>query len=323
MIVEHEKDTFFFEKENLHNYLSSLTVYSKYRNHPTLSSEDIRLHSFSLLSSLLRNKYTFTIDYKGQCQALVSIQHVKWDSSHFNMPMARIFIFSCENINPNALGDCIMYAVKKYSELHGCKHYSVDVDIDNYCVLNVLIGLGFEIMDFKKTFSSSFIEKIPSYERFLNRVRQYNSNDESRVLELIDNAGFETRYTRDRYLNSRLSSGVYTEWMLSLINMFPDHRNAFVYEVNGGVEACGAVGEVDLNDCNVNRCFAGNSIYASSRKGVGGYAPLLYQLSKDAISRYGLIESTISLNLTSALRVVEGLRPNKFTSVCSLRYFSL
>ena len=263
----------------------------------------------------------FFVMSSGEVIALCVAVRSVWESGYFDVPMARLHCFSSSNFDTDLLSVIVNKTIQHAFESSGICHFSIDVDVDNYKVLNCLSGSGFEILDLKRTYFTNKLGANPEFSRSVARVRDYTDADADTVREIIAAARFETRFTRDRFLSRDASDALYQQWFLNLVKDSGLGSHVVVFERMGRVVGCGGIGEMSFSRYGIDRKMRTGSLYACSSEGVGGYAPVLYRLTSDAIASHGLVETTVSLNNASAVRVVEGVRPNRSTTSYAMRRF--
>src|SRR5690606_11960909 len=84
-------------------------------------------------------------------------------------------------------------------------------------------------------------------------------------------------------------------------------NNILVFEKSGKVLACGISSPRSLKPYGIEKTIGVGGLYVSSPDSVGGYYPLAYQLTADALETYGLMETTTSANNNAACRVLDSL----------------
>lgn len=301
---------------------SGLEFYSRFRYHPGFSSDDVSRMSAIDFSLLFNDENIgFFVMSSGEAVALCVAVKSVWESGYFDVSMARLYCFSSANVDADLLSVLVNKTVNHAFEKSGICHFSIDVDIDNYQVLNCLAGNGFEILDIKRTYFTNKLGVNPEFSRSVARVRDYTEADADIVQEIIAAARFETRFTRDRFLSRDASDALYQQWFMNLVKDSGLGSHVVVFERMGRVVGCGGIGEMSFSRYGIDRKMRTGSLYACSSEGVGGYAPVLYRLTSDAIASHGLVETTVSLNNASAVRVVEGVRPNRSTTSYAMRRF--
>ncbi|HCT41074.1 MAG TPA: hypothetical protein DF427_07890 [Moraxellaceae bacterium] len=263
----------------------------------------------------------FFVMSSGEVIALCVVVKSVWETGYFDVPMARLYCFAAVDFDENLLSELVDKSLRHAFEKSGTCHFSIDVDIDNYKVINSLSGNGFEILDLKRTYFTNKLGTNPEFSRSVARVRNYTDADADVVREIIAAAKFETRFTRDRFLRKDASDALYQQWFLNLVKDSGSGSHVVVFERMGRVVGCGGIGEMSFSRYGIDRKMRTGSLYACSSEGVGGYAPVLYRLTSDAIASHGLVETTVSLNNASAVRVVEGVRPNRSTTSYAMRRF--
>lgn len=299
-----------------------MDFHSRFRRHPGFSSDDVlQISSIDFRSYFSDRNFGSFITSGADVLALCSILENSWEAEFFGIPMARLHCFSSSLVSDEELSLLVGRSVSNAFEKGGIRHISVDVDIDDYKVLNCLSRNGFEILDLKRTYFTNRLADNPDFSRSIDRVRSYSDSDSGEVGRIISSARFETRFTRDRFLRRECSEELYRKWFSNLVAAAGESSDVVVFERMGRIVGCGGIGEMSFSKYGINRKMRTGSLYACSPEGVGGYAPVLYRLTRDAISTHGLVETTVSLNNAAAVRVVEGVRPNRSTTSYAMRLF--
>ena len=295
-----------------------LQDFSRFRRHPGLSRAELACYFNAWVQRQLSAPVCMHSLRAGRVSALASISPAAWDSAHFGRSMFRIELLHDSETAVRELAQLVDSALEQVSAASQL-HVSAEVDIDDYVALNALIGCGFEILDFKRTFASNHVARHAVYQRLADSIRPYHADDHEQVMALLDHVHFDTRFTRDPVLDMERSRQVYRLWFDSLLAEFPASSNALVCERGKRLVACGVIGEMDLFELGVARKLRTSSLYASGREGIGAYGAILYRLASEAVATHGLVETTISLNSPVATKVVEGIRPNKSVTRVALR----
>ena len=103
--------------------------------------------------------------------------------------------------------------------------------------------------------------------------------------------------------------------------MYKRQSNAIVYERQGRLLSCGAIGETDFGYAGLPHRLRTGSLYAGSTDSVGAYTPVLYQLIMEALESHGLVDTTVSMNNVTVCRIIEGFRSYKSAAAAySLRH---
>jgi N-acetylglutamate synthase-like GNAT family acetyltransferase len=301
--------------------LEGLQYFSRLRRHPGFSIEDIAAMNRQDCAAL------FTSSVHGFCQrsagiteAVCAVVPSSFESDWFGLRMGRLHSVARATTDSGVLAD-LVEATLREARAAGIRHVSADVDIDDYRLLNVLAGHGFEILDLKRTYFTNRLHEDSSYTRALSRVRDYHVSDAAAVEAILAEATFETRFTRDCHLDKGRADAFYRHWFQDLIGRCGLSSHVVVYEKLGQVVGCGGIGEVDFRRYGLDVRLRTGSLYACRSDGVGGYGPVLYRLTRDALRTHGLVETTVSLNNAVAARVVEGVRPNRSVTAYALRRF--
>lgn len=303
--------------------LDELTVYSRFRRHPGFSRDDIALVNAAVIQKSIADGVSgFFIGSGTVVRALAVINPTPWESDFFGLPMGRLHCYAADSVSDDELTQLVGETLRQAVNGDWIRHVSSDVDIDDYRVLNALLRNGFDVLDLKRTYFTNRLSAGSDYERFLGSVRAYCADDSVAVDAIVAAARFDTRFTRDCYLDAHKSALMYRDWFDRLISDAGRSSQVVVFERQGRVVGCGGIGEMDFSSYGLARKMRTGSLYACSSDGVGGYGPVLYCLTRDALRSHGLVETTVSLNNAAAVRVVEGVRPNRSVTSYALRYFS-
>lgn len=144
---------FFGEEEISRLNLNALTIHTRYRGHPELSETDHQ--------NLFRHELTVAVNSGGVCAgvyrnsevvAICAIAPLAWDTQHFGLPMAKLTVAATGAEQSSPLLHLLKETISVGSGKTGRMHLSCEVDIDDYPCLNVLLGLGAEIMDIKREY---------------------------------------------------------------------------------------------------------------------------------------------------------------------------
>src|SRR5690606_13365928 len=104
-----------------------LVYLSRYRHHPGISPDDIdRMHQ-NVVRGMLRSEIVRYSELTG----LVAVTPSQWDIMYFGMPMARVEILGANGGHPDGLAPLVLDAVRGLYRNAGCRHYSVEVDVDD------------------------------------------------------------------------------------------------------------------------------------------------------------------------------------------------
>lgn len=296
--------------------LSALTIHTSYRGHPQLNhSDQQKLLRYDLLSAVEAGGVSASISHDGKASAVCAVKPLVWDTQHFDMPMAKLSIAAspcCDHKNlENLLKDTLFASKRQASSLH----VSCEVDIDDYPCINVLLDRGAKIFDIKREYRCTSIKAVRA-PKLLSRVRNYEAEDKPIVMQLLKSSSFETRFSRDPMLNPEKVAEMYQIWIEKLLDGNASERVALVMEKSGKIQACGAIAKNDLSMAGVDLQLMNGGVYISSRKGTGGYYPILYSLIANAEQCNLTSQTCVSLNNHAATKVLEKM--NVGTS--SIRY---
>lgn len=296
--------------------MSSLVTFSRLRRYPGFSLE-------SLVAILRADVAGWLADDGGYCQiivgddekplALACLHVLRWDTEHFAMPMFRLQLFC----SASAKVDQVEMLVRRVLEGFGCQrgdHLSVEIDIDDYAGLNALVGIGFRIFDLRRTYCTNRMRQDIDFVRMRTRVRPYRKADYPAVMALVAQVRFPSRFSRDPSIPPELTAGMYEKWFGKLLASHSSSANAVVYERQGEVVACGAIGEKNYQYAGVDLQLRTGSLYAGKADVVGAYTPVLYQLIVDALESHGLVDTTASMNNVTVCRVLDRFYKSAATS---------
>ena len=114
---------------------SGLIFVSRYRRHPGISAEECLSIREAHIREMLASACVAAVVKDGCCHALLAIQMLDWESAHFSMPMAGFSLLSAPSADPFEGRRLISAALADFKAATGCKHYSAEVDIDDYQAL--------------------------------------------------------------------------------------------------------------------------------------------------------------------------------------------
>ncbi|MBA3981361.1 MAG: hypothetical protein C0462_12250 [Alcanivorax sp.] len=250
--------------------------------------------------------------------AVCAIMPLAWDSAHFGLPMASLVVAAAPTCARDGLVGLLREALQRAAALQPIQHVSVDLDIDDYGCLNALLALGCEVVDIKRAFRWSSLKGVRS-PKFLSQVRDCTPADRERVLGLLAETRFESRFSRDNLLSAQRVGALYQSWFEQLLVRDDPGVIALVFEKAGQVQACGVIAERDLEPMGVPVRFMEKGLYASSEAGVGGYFPVIYALAERALARYDAVQTSVSLNNHRAVRVLERMNAGTESTRYALR----
>jgi hypothetical protein len=301
---------------------SALLFHSRFRRHPGFSEADIftisRRHCEDLVTE---DALGFCLLEQDAVMAFCAIVPNRWESDFFCMPMARVQCFTAAAVPDTALDELLARSLSEAFAAQGIRHFSIDIDVDDYTLVNVFIRAGFEMMDLKRTYFANKLDSNPAYEKLLPAVTNYRPEDLDEVSALVKEVSFTTRFTRDPHVSKEKADQLYRQWFHQLLDDAGKGSQVVVFRKLGAIVGCGGIGEMDFSRYGIARCLRTGSLYACTPSGVGGYAPVLFRLTRDALASHGLVETTVSLNNAAAVRVVEGVRPNRSVTVYCMRRF--
>lgn len=256
----------------------------------------------------------------GDVVSVCAVSPLEWDSSHFGLPMARLFVASSPGIESASIRSLAETALAEAADSFSLRHVSASIDIDDYECANALLASGFEILDIKRSFFWSRLDGVPT-PKFLSRVSEYGRAEREEVLSLLDDISFDTRFSRDPRLPQDKVVAMYRLWLKQLLDQAEKGQGciALVFRKAGRIRACGVIGETDLAAYGVPVTFMDKGLYASSREGIGGYFPVIYQLARLSLARGMVARTMVSLNNHGAVRVLEAMRSGSASTCYEMR----
>lgn len=288
---------------------SGLQLFSRFRRHPGFSTED--------QLTIFRHELLEALDQEGACEALfledrivavLAVRPLRWDSDHFGLPMARMQIAAADTTPVSAIAELVSRSAAQFRKNSAVRHYSLEVDIDDYCCLNGALGAGFQVMDLKRTYCARKLRDDIDFIRLSSRVRPFREEDRDAVRALVAQVDFVSRFSRDNTLDGERARVLYQRWFESLLKEADSSVIALVFQRAGKVAACGVIEETDLSRYGVQKRFFSGGLYASGSSGAGGYIPVMHALTTEAARRHGIVDTTVSLNNTAPCRVLESFR---------------
>ncbi|WP_111657759.1 hypothetical protein [Isoalcanivorax indicus] len=296
----------FLDSEGVrHLGLARLTLLSRYRGLALLCPQDHeQLFRHELAAALEAGGVCATLGAGQELAAVCAVMPLAWDSAHFGMPMANLLVAAAPDCTRERLSALLNAALSRAAAMQPLRHVSVELDIDDYNGLNALLAMGCEVVDIKRYFRWSSLKGVRK-PKFLSRVRAYAPTDHARVMQLLEAARFESRFSRDALLREQDVRTLYTCWFEQLLARADDDVMALVFEKAGRVQACGVIAERDLRPAGVPVQFMDQGLYVSGPQGVGGYYPVIYALAERALARYDTVQTCVSLNNYPAVRVLE------------------
>lgn len=296
--------------------LGKLAIRNRFRGHPQLDRIDHqRLLRHDLSDAATSGGRVASIQVGGEISAVCAIKPLTWDTTHFGIPMAKLILAAAPDCDPRRLQYLVDEIASSVSTHISGAHISCEIDIDDYLCTNVLIARGARIFDIKREYRCISIEKVAP-PKFLSRVRAYRPEDKEAVMKLLEEASFETRFSRDPMLDPRKTEEMYRIWLERLLAGDTKERIALVMERNGRVQACGTIERYDLGFAEVQLQLMSGGIYISSPSGTGGYYPILYSLIAEAEKRGMTSQTCVSLNNHSAAKVLDRMN----VGTASIRY---
>lgn len=289
--------------------LFSLRIFSRFRRHPGFSAADqLTIFRQELIEALEQGGACHALFLNEQLVAVLSVKSLGWDSEHFGLPMARMQIAAVDNTPADYISELVDAVAKQFRQRSAARHYSLEVDIDDYPCLNGAVGAGFQIMDVKRTYCAQRLREDLDFIRLSSRVRPFCEADRDAVRSLVAQVDFVSRFSRDVTLDAARSRALYQLWFESLLKEGDSSVIALVFQRAGKVAACGVIEETDLSRYGVSKRLFSGGLYASGSSGAGGYIPVMHALTTEAARRHGIVDTTVSLNNTAPCRVLESFR---------------
>lgn len=299
--------------------LDALLVLTRYRGHPQLNRADQQnLFRYELASAIQSGGICVTHSKGNKIIAACAIKPLSWDTQHFGILMAKLTVAAAPDCLPATLRAMVndaLHAVKKRSTK---LHISSEVDIDDYLCLNTLLNFGAEILDIKREYRWTSAKGITP-PKFLSRIRKYQTDDKKQVIQLLKKSHFESRFSRDYFLDQNKTVELYQIWLEKLLDGDERDKIALVLERDGRIQACGTIEKHDLSYAGVDLQLMNNGIYVSSPDATGAYYPMIYSLTKCASIYCKSSQTCISLNNHSAQRVLEKMNLGTASTRYALR----
>lgn len=302
---------------------SALRLFSRFRRYPGFSERDCFSIFAKDVRGLLSSAECGAIDFlENELSLVVVVTELPWDSDYFQKKMARLHVWKSARYSEHGCKEAIRAVLSLAEKSCGIHHVSMEVDIDDYEVMNAALFHGFELMDVRRAYFTNIMEVSEKNKRGLSCVRPYDDSDYQAVELLLESVSFETRYSRDKSLDSVRVQGIYRAWFDSMLRQAGREAYAVVYERFGKIVACGAIGELNFASYGIPKKIRTNSIVACTKEGTGAYGAILTRLTLDSLMTHDLIEAVVSLNNVAAVRALEGIRPNRSVTSLCLRYLS-
>lgn len=285
--------------------LDELTINTRYRDHPELCQTDHeRLFRYDLSSAIESGGICSITSSENKAVAACAIKPLSWDTRHFGHPMAKLTLAAAPECNPDSVLQLLETAITSMNKDKPHLHISCEVDIDDYNCLTPLLNLGAIILDIKREYRWTSFKGIKP-PKFLSQIRDYRPEDKTRVMRILQQSDFKSRFTRDALLSPRKTAELYQIWLEKLLDGKEDDRIALVAERNGEVQACGTIEKHDLSHAGVNINMMSGGIYVSTPEARGSYYPIIYSLTEKASLICKTSQTCVSLNNHSAIRVLE------------------
>lgn len=308
------------DPEDIHNLdLERLSIFNRYRGHYELDRSDhLRLFRHELTEAIKSGGFFTSISHNQGTSGVCAIQPLAWDSKHFGLPMSKMTLAATPESNEACLFNLVNESLNFAKHKHQALHISCEIDIDDYLCVNTLLKCGAEIMDIKREYRFPRQKKIRA-PKFLSMVREYKPEDKNDIMNILRKSKFETRFSRDRYLDHEKTKQLYQIWIENLLDSNAEDRIALVMEKNGHVQSCGTIERTDLNYAGVNVQLMSGGIYISTIHATGNYYPIIYSLIEKASKISNTSQTCVSLNNHSATKVLEKMNLGTPSTRYSLR----
>jgi len=180
--------------------------------------------------------------------------------------------------------------------------------------------MGFEVMDVKRYFHATDMEgfQVP---RFLSLVREYRPEDYERVMEVAREVDIQSRFSRDRHLSADKTREMYAIWLSKSLGEMGRGSFSFVFERRGKIEGCNVISRQRLSYLQEPVAFMDRGLYVADRRGIGGYAPILYRSIGQALEQDGVVQTCVSLSNGTATRTLERWNTRRHVTAYALRLF--
>lgn len=292
-----------------HLHFDKLQLFSRYRRHRVFTAEDLLAIAKAEFRDAAEQGVAFGLVREGALLGLCVVRPLDWDSSHFGLSMGRLMLSAAPGVDDADLDRLVQSTLREALPVLDLWHLSCEVDIDDYACLNALLRARFDILDIKRTWCTTRLRPDIDVVRNVRSVRPYRATDLPVVREMLADIHFPSRFSRDPLLSPGLVSTMYEKWFHRLLEQsLAGDALAMVFERQGRVVACGAVDEVDFGFAGLGQKMMSGGLYACTRGGVGGYAPVMHTLISESVRRNGIGDTTASLNNTAVARVLEGFR---------------
>lgn len=249
-----------------------------------------------------------------------ALKMLPWDSNHFGLKMGRLVIYSTPGVSASLISPAIQTLITNFAAEHQLMHLSADICIDDYSAVNVVLNLGFELLDIKRHYYCDDFNPPPRMIRHQSSVRDFSQDDRDLVMSMLSDFSFSTRFSRDAVLDQGRVQDMYQIWLDSLLSGTKTERQALVFDGNKGVSACGAISIKHFESLGVAKAIYSGGLYISKRTSAGEYIPIMNELINQAIKQHGGVETIVSLNNSAACRVIDAFASYRNVYMChSLR----
>lgn len=271
---------------------------------------------------LLREKVVFSLqdglDFTGFCIC----SRLDWDSSYFDMPMARVDFIGQAGVGGEAISRVIKETINCAIDKFDFRHFLCRIRADDYESLNAVASFGFNLVDIQNIYVAR-PARLKSGGRVLFKPRRYVPEDAASLLRLLSEVSFDSRYTRDRNLPEEKTRGMYRQWMANIVGMPDSEREIYVLEREGRIVAAGAGRYLDFSRAGVNKKIMTDGIFASAKGYSGSYVSIIRALVEAGReNNCPLVELKVSNRNPAANRVLQYLGYENVTQICAFHLAS-
>lgn len=239
--------------------------------------------------------------------ALCVCSSLEWDSSYFEVPMARLEMWRLAGVDEKTVFALVEMAIQDATSRFGVKHIHARVGADDYELVNALMSSGFCLRDAQRVYVATGKRKNAPKKEIYD-PHPYCADMRPALLDLFSDVVFDSRYTRDKTLLEEKTKKMYMQWVSTLVGLSEFEREIYVLERNGGVVAAGAGRYVDLSKCGVHKKIMTDGIFASKKGFSGAYISITKAVVDVALDNgCSFVELKVSENNHPANRVLQSL----------------
>ena len=198
----------------------------------------------NLLSN--RNNFALAAEEKGVVVGLAAVERLDWDTKYFGMPMARIthLMVGKEHPHPFELKRELISRILSECHQEKIHHLTARVPKEDTSSIHALESKGFRLMDVIVTAAVDFRRRTTAQIEQQWTVRQFNSDDMPKLVDIAIEAFKEHRIANQRFhadpwLPKEKSENLYVQWLINASKGLAD--TILVAEMNGspvGFSAC-------------------------------------------------------------------------------------